>query len=96
MFFQIQKEGRTFASASSPLENNKHMQNRYLFTVGKVLPFASLLHLLCLQSAVSIDENGSINRPPFLLAQEGRRFAPSPSGSQKKRKNRKQIAFCRV
>ena len=68
--FSVIKEGDV-ASSPSPLANNQRSANRFLFAVGKVLPFASPMHLLCSTERFQ-RQAGSINRCVFTY-KRGRR-----------------------
>ena len=79
--FTVAQEG--VAPSPSPLVKSKRSANRYLFTVGKPLPFASQLHLFCCNERFQ-QRAGTIN-PQIFSCKRGRRCLVSLSARKKQR-----------
>ena len=78
--FSAPKEGDV-ASSLSPFVKSKRSANRYLFAVGKPLPFASPLHLFCCNES-SQQRAGNIN-PRIFSFKRGRRCLVALSALKK-------------
>ena len=87
--FSAVKDGDV-ASSPSPLMSNQRSANSYSFAVGKVLPFASPLLLLCCTKRFQ-RRAGSIHRCVFSY-NRGRRCLVALC-AMNRGKNRKQIVF---